>query len=203
MRGGSIWRRKAWVWAVPLGFLALNLALFFGNRLVLGVRLIALEAELESRQEQLAVARAERDHKVDLLERARFAREDLDTLYADRLASKRQRLTAVLAHVKDLANRAGLDLPTISYPETVLEEQGLEKLAFVFAVEGDFASLRRFVSLLEASDEFLALEQIAVNESSEAVGARLNIRMTLTTLFALEQSTRQSGPQATLGVPSS
>lgn len=190
MRGGSIWRQRVATWGWPLGFLLLNLALLFGNQLVLGVRLLALENQLETRQSRRADLESENQRLSDLLERALGARSDLDSLYQDRLASKRERLTSVLAHVKDLATRAGLEPESLTYPETALEEQGLEKLAFAFSVDGDYPSLRRFVSLLEATDEFLALEQIGVSEASDASGGRLSIRLTLTTLFALESTSQ-------------
>jgi Tfp pilus assembly protein PilO len=186
MRGGSIWRQRATTWGVPLGFLLVNLALLFGNQLVLGVRLLALENQLETRETRRAELEQEYQRLGDLVQRALAARADLDGLYQDRLASKRERLTSVLAHVKDLASRAGLEPDSLSYPETVLEEQGLEKLAFVFAVEGDYPSLRRFMSLLEATDEFLVLEQIGVSEAGDMSGGRLSVRLTLTTLFALD-----------------
>lgn len=189
MRGGSIWRRKAIVWALPLGFLLLNLSLFFGNRLVLGVRLIALESDLASRETRREALIAERDRKVDLLRRAGAAGEDLRVLYTERLAPKRERLTSVLAHVRELARRAGLEPESITYPETTLAEQGLEKLSFVFSVQGDFRSLRQFVSLLEASDEFLALEQIGVSEASGATASNLQVRLTISTMFTLEPTT--------------
>lgn len=186
MRGGSIWRQRATTWGVPLAFLLVNLALLFGNQLVLGVRLLALEKQLETRETRRAELEQENRRLGDLVQRALGTRADLDGLYQDRLASKRERLTSVLAHVKDLASRAGLEPDSLSYPETVLEEQGLEKLAFVFAVEGDYPSLRRFMSLLEATDEFLVLEQISVSEAGDISGGRLSVRLTLTTLFALD-----------------
>lgn len=187
MRGKSIWHRRLLTWLLPASFVLVNLLLFFGNRLVLGVRLVALESELEARQERHAELGAELARKQDLLTRADAARQDLDTLYQDRLASKRERLTSVLAHVRELARRAGLDPDSFSYPETTLEDQGLEELSFVFSVEGDFSSLRQFVSLIEATDEFLTLEQISVSEASGVTANRLQIQLTLSTLFTLEQ----------------
>ncbi len=187
MRGRSIWRRRLLTWLLPASFVLLNLLLFFGNRLVLGVRLLALESELAARQERHAELGAELAHRQDLLTRAEAARQDLETLYQDRLASKRERLTLVLAHVRELARRAGLDPESFTYPEATLEDQGLEKLSFVFSVEGDFSSLRQFVSLIEATDEFLTLEQISVSEASGATANRLAVQLTLSTLFAVEE----------------
>lgn len=187
MRGRSIWHRRLLTWLLPAAFVLVNLLLFFGNRLVLGVRLVALESELEARQTRHAELVGELAHKRDLQTRAQAAQRDLDSLYHERLASKRERLTAVLAHVRELARRAGLDPASFSYPQTTLEDQGLEELSFVFSVEGDFGSLRQFVSLIEATDEFLTLEQISVSEASGATPNRLQIQLTLSTLFTIEE----------------
>lgn len=192
MKGGSIWRRRLGTWAWPLGFLALNLTLFFGDRLVLGVRLLALESMLDSREKRLAEVQAEDARTRDLLDRAQGTRNDLEALYRDRLGPKRARLTSVLAHVKDLAARAGLDPERFTYPQQTLEDQQLQKLSFVFSVRGDFTSLRQFVTLLETSDEFLTLEQIGVSDSDDSSGASLDVRLTLSTMFAADAESAET-----------
>lgn len=178
--------RRAWVWALPAALLAANVVwlVAFGS----GSRV--REAELARRLER---ARQERDAAAEQLagrERLWIAandnRERVAALERDRFASERARFTDSVRELKDLAQRAGLDPGTFSYPNETLEPFGLARRSFVFAVEGSYASLRTFLNLVELSPSFLAVEQIDVDLSRGG----LAIRLRLSTLFTDADSDR-------------
>ncbi len=118
-----------------------------------------------------------------MIDRVRTNELQVDQLYTDRLSTRSQRLTSVTAEVKKLAREAGLVVPrTISYPEEEIQEYGLIKRSFIFSVEGTYAELRKFISLLEASRSFLKIDEASVVNSAE--GKELRIDLSLSTLFS-------------------
>ncbi|MCM2268619.1 MAG: hypothetical protein NDJ75_00780 [Thermoanaerobaculia bacterium] len=178
--------RRAWAWALPLALLVANVvwlvAFGSGNR----VR----ESELARRLDR---ARQERDAAAEQLasrERLWIAanenRERVAALERDRFASERARFTDSVRELKDLAQRAGLDPGTFSYPSETLEQFGLTRRSFVFAVEGSYAALRTFLNLVELSPSFLAVEQIDV----DLARGGLAIRLRLSTLFTRADAER-------------
>lgn len=178
--------RRAWAWALPLALLAANVvwlvAFGSGNR----VR----ESELARRLERVRQERAAAAEQLAARERLWIAanenRERVAALERDRFASERARFTDSVRELKDLAQRAGLDPGTFSYPSETLEQFGLARRSFVFAVEGSYASLRTFLNLVELSPSFLAVEQIDV----DLARGGLAIRLRLSTLFTRADSGR-------------
>jgi Tfp pilus assembly protein PilO len=99
------------------------------------------------------------------------------------LAREAERLTRLINEVKKLAQRAGLEPQSISYPEETLDEYGLVRMSLVFGVQGTYPQLRMLVNLLERSDLFLVLDQIALTGSAKSV---LSISLQISTFFARE-----------------
>lgn len=171
--------RRAAIWILPLALLVANLVwlLAFGS----GSRV--READLER---QLERARREHGEALDrLAEREKLwvaateNRERAQRLDRDQFASERARFTDTVRELKSLAERAGLDPGAISYPRETLEEFGLTRRSFVFAVNGSYAALRTFLNLIELSPSFLVVEQIDVDDHRGG----LAVRVRLSTLF--------------------
>jgi Tfp pilus assembly protein PilO len=183
-------RRHPWTWAVPLALVVVNVVWLsaFGS----GARLRA--ADLDSR-----LARARETHAAEtarLAERERLwiaateNRDRVESLYRERFSTERGRLTAVVREIRELAARAGLEPQTVSYPEESLEEYDLVRRSLVFTVEGGYADLRTFLHLLELTPTFVNVEQIRV---AERPGGALAISLRLSTLFALDEGSREAG----------
>lgn len=183
----SLWRRRLGLWLPALLFLVVNLVALVVYPLRFAAR---VEVTAEEVEEQRAVLDELVDQRQDLeaqqqaIERTRLA---VDEMYGERLATESERLTRIIAEVKDLAARSGLTPPAVSYPTDELEDYGLRRRGFVFSVEGTYADLRTFVNLLELSDTFLTLEEVTLTEGS----GRLRIQLRISTLFA----TRDGVPQ--------
>ncbi|HEX2162390.1 MAG TPA: hypothetical protein VHM02_00425 [Thermoanaerobaculia bacterium] len=177
----SIWRRRLALWLPALVFFAANLVALAVYPLRFAGRVQVTQEELAEERAALAeLVEQRRDLEAEqqAIVRTRLAVEDL---YGERLAGESQRLTRIIAEVKDLAARSGLTPPSVAYPTEPLEDYALRRRGFVFSVEGSYADLRTFVNLLELSETFLTLEEIRLSESSRG-GLRIDLR--ISTLFA-------------------
>lgn len=191
----SMWRRRLLLWLPALVFLLANLVALAVYPFRFAGRVEVTADEVEQARAALAELVDERrdlEAQQQAIVRTRLA---VDELYTERLAAESERLTRIIAEVKDLASRSGLTPPSVSYPTEPLEEYGLRRRGFVFAVEGSYADLRKFVNLLELSNTFLTLEEVALSESS---GGALRIQLRVSTLFA----TGDGPPAAATGVES-
>ncbi|HEX9671514.1 MAG TPA: hypothetical protein VGC93_18750 [Thermoanaerobaculia bacterium] len=183
MSAESIWRQRLWVWLPALLFFLANAGACSVYQLGYAGRVESLERAIEEQEKALEQASAERAARQALVDRARLARQRLAALYDQRFSTRARRLTEITAEVKDLARKAGMVPRSISYPEQAIEDFGLIKRSFVFAVEGGYGELRQFINLLELTPSFLTLEEVTLAESQ---GERLNIQLRLSTLFAKE-----------------
>ncbi|MFP3940586.1 MAG: hypothetical protein ACLF0P_09795 [Thermoanaerobaculia bacterium] len=210
IQGLAILRRRLWVWVPALVFFAANLALLSTYRLVYADRVEARRETLEDREADLAELEERSRELSELVSTARGSRERLRDLYRERLATERDRFTAVTAEIRELARRAGLEPSAMSYPTEEIGEYGLVERRFTFSVQGTYEELRRFVNFLELTSSFVALEQVSLSEDE---GARLGIRLSLSTLFVGDARARElaadgeategaSGPAAMAGTPS-
>lgn len=183
--GSSIWRRHLVLWLPALVFCALNLIALIVYPVRFAGRAEVTNDELEAERAVLAELverRRDLEAQEQSIERTRLA---VDELYSERLASESQRLTRIIAEVKDLAARSGLTPPSVAYPTEPFEDYSLRRRGFVFAVQGSYADLRKFINLLELSETFLTLEQISLAEASTG-GLRIQLR--ISTLFATAEA---------------
>jgi len=169
----DIWSQRLWVWVSALAFVAINAIGLLVYQFGYSDRVKTLQLDLRDQDQGLTAARTDRQHLEDLLRQARINRERVWQLYDEHFSTRRRRLTGVTAEVKDLARRAGLQPRSISYPEEQIQQYGLIKRSFIFAVDGTYADLRKFINLLELSDSFLTLEDIALSEAGPARRAAL------------------------------
>lgn len=183
-------RHRPWLWGLALVFFLLNLAFFSAYRMVYAGQVVNLRERLEQRQGELDELNGRAAHLADLVNSARSTRAALGELYTHRLASERIRFTKVASEIRELARRSGLEPSSVSYPSEEIEDYGLVKREFTFTVTGTYVELRRFVNLLEVTPTFITLEQVGLSGEK---GAELQIRLTLSTLFADE--TAAGNPQ--------
>lgn len=197
MRGarGAIWRQRLWLWLPAALAVVLVTALLVGYRPLVAARVDAREGAIEERRSQLERLEAERRQLEGALTAAESTRENIEELYREHFGTRAERLTRMMARVKELAATAGLSgIETISYPEDRIEEFGLVRTSIVFGASGDYEELRRFINLLEVSDSFITLEQVRV---TEAGGGALSFEMTLSTLFVRSRNQGTEGESRT------
>ncbi len=184
---GDVWRKHLWLWLPALIFFSLNLLTWsyyhlgdFGNQVS------QMEKRLESLKEQAAKLSVEESEGATLIERAATNRTRIETLYGQRLATQSERLTSVIAEVRDLARKAGLEPSSVSYPEQTLKSFGLERKEFVFSVTGTYSDLRKLINSLDLTDTFISLDEVGLSQDG-GNSTRLQISLRLSTLFAAEE----------------
>jgi type IV pilus assembly protein PilO len=189
IRHESIWRLRLWVWVPALLFFLANAAAFTVYRLGYAGDVQSLKRELEKEKKELRTQEADRRKREALLASAKDNRDRIQLLYEQRFSTRRQRLTGVTAEVRKLASQAGLEPPSVSFPENPIEAYGLVKRSFIFTVQGTYPELRRFINLLETSNSFLILEEVGLNHGADKSGDDLRISLKLSTLFRDETAT--------------
>ena len=177
------WQANRRMWVAVLLLLALNLVALTGYRLIWASRAEAREARVDRASGTFAQLEARRRALEEYVERARTSEHQVATFLADRLGRQQERLTEIIAEIKALARTAGLEPSQISYRAEPLGERGLVRRSLNFTVSGTYLDLRKLINLLELSDSFILLEQVALSETDEA-GATLRINLQLTAFFA-------------------
>jgi Tfp pilus assembly protein PilO len=176
----AAWRARWWLWALPLAVVIANVVLLIVHPGRTGAGFADMQQELE-RETKTLQSLADKERAVEaVLDDARSSREALSVLYRRGFATQAERLTQLITEVKKLAQRAGLEPTSISYPEEELDDYGLVRMSLLFNVQGSYPQVRMLVNLLEHSDLFLVLEQVGLSNSSAAL---LGINLQLSTFF--------------------
>lgn len=168
----------------PLILCLVGVAILSTYGLVLASQASFREGRVERRRAELDLLESSRSVLAESVESARINQERVDEFYVSELSTESQRVTQIIAEVKTLARRAGLEPTVISYPDERLRQYNLVKRSIVFAVEGTYVELRRFINFLELSEFFLTLEEIQLGSGGQ--GAELRINLKISTLFAEE-----------------
>ena len=178
----SIWRRHLRGWLPPLLVFVLALSALLYYYLVFAGEARAGGRQLERRAAEVARLSEQRQRTETLVEGLRTNQQRIQEFRGLRLATEAERLTRVIAEVKDLARRAGVEPSSVRYPEERLRDVGLSRRSIVFSVDGDYGGLRRFINFLELSDLFLTLEEVSLSGRS-GESSKLRISLQVSTLF--------------------
>jgi hypothetical protein len=214
---GEIWRQRLWLWVPALVFFLANATAYTVYRFGFADRVKSLQEDLKDQQQKLDPL-VVRQQKLDtLLARSERNEREIRRLYGEKLATRKERLTAITAEVWGLARKAGLSPKSFSYPEQEIQQYGLTKRSFIFSVEGTYVNLRQLINFLELSDSFLSLEAVTLGPGSASrqvkapragvvrtplppppEGSELHMSLTLSTLFASDpnESTPPKSPPA-------
>lgn len=183
----ELWQSRLRLWLPALIFFLVAAGALGLYRLRYAGEAEVSERSVERARQALEELQQDRDRLAEDIERIGANREMLETFYSDRLATESERLTRIIAEVKTLAQRSGLEPLAIEYPDEPIEGFGLRRRAFVFGVEGTYTELRQLLNLLELSQSFLTLEEVGLVEGGGGGGV-LRISLRLSTLFATEDS---------------
>ena len=189
----SIWRRHLRGWLPPLLVFVLALSALLYYHLVFAGEARAGGRQLERRASEVARLSEQRQRTETLVEGLRTNQQRIQEFRGRRLATEAERLTQVIAEVKELARRAGVEPSSVRYPEERLRDVGLSRRSIVFSVDGDYGGLRRFINFLELSDLFLTLEEVNLSGRS-GESSKLRISLQVSTLF-LDEKEPSPGPE--------
>ena len=138
------------------------------------------KAELELNEFRDKVLKSEEFHHA-----LGQAEEDLAVLREQRLGTRDERIVEIQQELTRLCREFGIDLATVSYKNERLIEQGLDRFAMIVPLEGGYANLRRFLQAIESSDQFLVVERVQLGGQREAMGASLQLNITVGSYFRI------------------
>lgn len=180
-----VWRRHLMLWLVPLIALVLGITSLGIYRASFAGRKESMDSLAEKAEAKWHALQEQRSQVESFLVRVETQKKSIDAVYNERFATESERFTRFLREVRELARMAGLDPSSFSYPNQVLESEGLVKRNVTFSISGSYEDLRRFVNFLELSDQFVTLEEISI-----AGQGQLDLRFSISTLFVLKDPER-------------
>jgi hypothetical protein len=192
----SVWREKR----ILLGLLAVlllgNTIFFFTYRVQYERRLKDLDDRRDQASMRLAQEKAQRLSAERRVASYRRISGDVQEIYNKQWATEAERLTALISEVKHLAVASQLVPRSISYARTAEPQRGgkartaAEVVTIAFTVQGKYQQVRRLINLLELSQQFVIIDQIAL---SAAENQSLTLTLQLKTLF---RDTTAAAPKA-------
>jgi Tfp pilus assembly protein PilO len=140
----------------------------------------------EADQLEAEIRRLERIREEAGAERAAVAELDrqFSHLYDDVFGDLNDRLTRILRAVHTATREAGLQPGSFSYTAAEERKTGYVRFGIQFAVEGDYAQLRRLLASLQASPEFLIIENVGIDGERESNRQPLKIGIRVATYLA-------------------
>jgi len=107
-------------------------------------------------------------------------REQCNEFYAEQLRPTAGGYPAVVADLAEVASKTGLRASAVTYRERAIKDRGVVEVAVTASVEGDYASLVRFINGLERSKNFYLLDNLTMGT---ATGGGLKLSLELKTYF--------------------
>jgi hypothetical protein len=192
----SPWKLHLKLWVPPLVFCLINLGFLAAYRLVLAEEAEIGRGLLDRREAELESLRQTRSELLEIRAQAEATEQGIEGFFAQRLSTEQERLTEVIAEIKDLAARAGLAPGAIRYERETISREDVVERTLVFDVTGSYSELRQLVNLLELSEYFLVLKEVSLRAADES-GQSLGIELQIAVLFTDDDaSTDESGGDA-------
>lgn len=183
----AVWRHKPALWAVPLAVVVVNLLALLLFQTAFAGRVDALKRSYDRQAERFERLRAESGRAENFVAQLEAQEQAGELLYGEYFATEGERFIGAVRKVRGLAREAGMDPKTFSYPKDQVESYGLVRRGLNFPVTGTYEQLRRFMNLLELTDEFVTLEEVQLGDVKGARGGnadpRLEVRLRLSTIF--------------------
>ena len=170
---------------LPLGIAALvNLGVYVLVAYPLSLKVAASERRAAAARSQLEAAQRDEATTRAALRRAEQADTDLQRFYRDTLPSSIEGARRMsYAKLASLADHHGLVIERRSYDRDTGYRGRLHKLKINMALSGEYRDIRAFLHALEASPEFIVIEDVSIDEGASP-GAPLAVAVQLATYYA-------------------
>jgi hypothetical protein len=180
-----IWREKKLLLSILGVLLVANAVFFFTYRVRYENRLKDLEDRVHQSETRLSQARLMRLTAERRVTAYRQVQKDVQDIYNQNWATEDRRLLALIGEVKRLAVASNLIPKSTSYSRATSNQvkrgsNTAEVVSISFTVQGDYQQVRRLINLLELSEQFVIIDQIAL---SAAENQNLTLTLHLKTLF--------------------
>jgi type IV pilus assembly protein PilO len=140
----------------------------------------AMRRQLASMQARLIQTRS-------LVTKAQGARKEGDSFLAEYTTDRRTTFSTIFAELERVAHEAGIQPRPASYELDQVEgSDSLYQMTISAAYEGNYASLTKFVNLLDKSPRFLIIESLVAAPQQTNAGDVLSVSIKLDT-FVREQ----------------
>ncbi len=138
-----------------------------------GVRaeLTSLQTESQKAKTRLAEARLEEA-------RWREARRELDSLRGTYFYSDKNGIEALRLDLERIFEQAGMRSPTMDYRYADMGKEKVKRIVTSFPYTGTYASLKKFLSIIENTPRFLVIDEIDFTNTGSG-GGPLTLKMTL------------------------
>jgi Tfp pilus assembly protein PilO len=102
--------------------------------------------------------------------------KDCTDFYAKTFPSAAVGYSSIEADLDSIASHAGLQTSGVSFKPTELKDRGVTELEITAEVNGDYASIIRFINGLEVSKDFYLLNDLSLDSASTG-GIRLQLKL--------------------------
>lgn len=179
----AVWQRNRLLISCLMLMLLFCTGLTVGHRWVFEPQLRQLVREQDQLQQQLRVRQDHQLAAVGPVSQAQELRATLDWYYS--LIPNETDLPNFLGELFQWAKQARLDIDRINYQPTLDDERGFLRYDLGFSLHGDYARIKEFIHLLEASQRVLLIERIALSSTSIAQKNQdaVDLRIDLGTFF--------------------
>jgi len=146
-----------------------------------------LERERGRLQQQLASMQSQLTRSKALVGKAERARSEGDDFLSEYTTDRRTTFSSIFAELERVAKEAGIQPRPASYELDQVEgSDSLYQMSISAAYEGNYASLTKFVNLLDKSPRFLIIESLMAAPQQTNTGDLLSVSVKLDT-FVREQ----------------
>ena len=194
-----IWREKR-ILLIILGLLLLgNVVFFLTYRVQYQSRLDEMSERLDQAKEQLDRTKRGRADAELALAAHRKVERDVQLVFDETWSTQPKRLTALIAEVKRLAVASNAVPKTLSFARQEAEDKnatrrsknvGAREVTIGFSVTASYEQVRRMINLLELSNQFVIIDQIAL---AQGEGNQLTLNLRIKTLFRDETAAAPAG----------
>src|SRR5579862_2056717 len=146
-----------------------------------------LAREQASLQQQLTAMQARLERSKKLVGKADLARQEGDGFLAQYTTDRRTTFSVIFSELDHVAREAGIQPRPTSYNLEQLEgSDSLMQMTISAAYEGNYASLTKFVNLLDKSPRFLIIESLMAAPQQTNTGDVLSVSIKLDTFVREE-----------------
>ncbi len=178
------WKRLLAVWLPAVMACVATVALYVwqtsesgGRRAQVRSQINDLESEIARLDGLLAATTTDRDRVAEL-------ERQFSHLYADVFGDLDDRLTDILRAVGSATRNAGLLPESFAYSANEERGTGFIRFGVQFSVEGEYGQIRQMLAELQASPEFLVVQNLSLSGDEDPVSHVLGINVSIATYLA-------------------
>jgi len=146
-----------------------------------------LERQQADLQQQLTSMKARLERAKALVTKAEHARQDGDGFLTQYTTDRRTTFSTIFSELERVAHEAGVQPRPVNYDlEQVEGSDTLYQMNISAGYEGSYASLTKFVNLLDKSPRFLIIESLTAAPQQTSAGDLLSVSIKLDTFVRVQ-----------------